>query len=242
MRLLVLVALVLVGTVVTSRSTEAVDRFGPSAVWQFLASPESQNTDVFTALQQCGAPPDGNACVMDIMQDTDASRASIEFFQETGWFMIDYEDFGRIDLGTILLPWRANANQQYVLLNGDPDIVFVEDTAAELSFTDDPSYGDLTAAIEAATPPNGAPSAALEISAGDNAFEDEFDLPIDGQQFVFQFEIVDGCRACGTGYNERIAYDFSQQGVFIGAFLSGACRGPDAEVFVPGITACPPVQ
>ena len=139
MRLIALLALVLIGTLMTSRSTEAVDRFGPSAVWQFLASPESQNTDVFSALQQCGAPPDGDACVMDIMQDTDASFASIAFFQETGWFLIGYEDFGRIDLGTILLPWRANANQQYVLLNGDPDIVYVEETAAELSFADDPT-------------------------------------------------------------------------------------------------------
>ena len=59
---------------------------------------------------------------------------------------------------------------------------------------------------------------------------------------MFQFEIVNGCHACGTGYSERIAYDFTQQGVFVGAFLSGACRTSAAEVIVPGVTACPPLQ
>jgi hypothetical protein len=211
-------------------------------VWEFLASPEAQNTDLHSLLLDCGAPPDGEACVEDVMTETGASLESIEFFRETGWFLIGFEDFGRVDLGTILLPWRANANQQYVLLNGDPDIVYVEESGAELSVADDPDFDALVAGIESITPPNGSPADALEIFAGENAFEAEYDLPFEGQQFVFQFEVVNGCHACGTGYRERVSFDFGQQGVFVGQFLSGLCRASEAEVIVPGVLPCPPVQ
>jgi hypothetical protein len=243
MRIVALVALVVIGTALTGPGTsEAVDRFGSDAVWEFLASPESQNTDLHSVLLQCGAPPDGEACVEDVMTDTGASLASIDFFRETGWFLIDFEDFGRVDLGTIVLPWRANANQQYVLLNGDPDIVYVEEGGGELSVKEDPEFDALVEAIGTVTPLNGSPADTLEIFAGENVFEAEHNLPFEGQQFVFQFEVVNGCHACGTGYSERVSFDFGQQGVFVGQFLSGLCRTSGAEVLVPGVLPCPPVQ
>ncbi len=171
------------------------------------------------------------------MQSNGASDEAVAFFQDTGWFLVGFRDMGTLALGRIFLPWRANANLQYYVMNGQPPLVSPEDEGAKLSFSDDPDYQRLTDAVSAAgIPPT---PVALSIFPADDAFESTTDLPQGGTRFVFQYNVVNVCHACGTGYQERVGLDFDSSGKYVGPTLIGLCRGANAQVDVSGVADCP---
>ena len=148
------------------------------------------------------------------MQGTGALSEAIAFFKETGWFLVRFREMGMLDLGTIVLPWRANANEQYYVLNGQPPLVSPEDEGGKLSFTADPAYQRLTDAVAAA----GIPPSPVDLAMfpADNGYESTTDLVQGGKRFVFQYNVVNGCHACGTGYQERVGLDFDSTGKYMG--------------------------
>ncbi len=185
-------------------------------------------------LQECGPVDTLTECVRAIMQELGASPQAMEFWRLTGWFLADFQEMGTVDLATIIHPWRANENVQPAFLNGTPLVVYPETEGGlrGVAIEQDPSYDALVAAFpHLSFWPSGSVFEAL--SAPDH----------EGQRFVLQFRLIDGCRACSTGYFARVALDFAADGTYLGApRLLGVCRGegPDVKPVDASIDACPP--
>ena len=257
MRLLMLLLVVLAALALTSCSgnddngevsavsSEPTPAYDVDAIWPALApgsSPTPPDVNLTRSLLQCRAPPSGTACVTGVMQGAGATAAAIDFLETTGWFLIALDDLGPVDLGTIVSPWRANANRQYVMLNGEPELVYAEDEGAKLKLTSDPAYQPLVDAVTASgTTAPGLPVNVV-IFAADNAFEEQISVEQGGQRIVFQYDIVNGCHTCGTGYRERVGFDFDTTGRYRMATLLGICRGGQATPDVPNVAPCPPTR
>jgi hypothetical protein len=172
--------------------------FGPSEVWQ----PSS------AAVQQLHACTGQSfTCVRMVMQQNGASQQAIAFYQLTAWFLIEIQESGVVQIGTILNPWAANENQQYALLGGVPAVIFPNDGAASLasSLPRNPTYAAIQSAHEDAMYwPFGPRIAGVETS------------PEGGQRFLFDYEVLNGCHACAILAHVRIAFDFATDGTEAG--------------------------
>ena len=79
----------------------------------------------------------------------------------------------------------------------------------------------------------------LVIWPADELFE-AMDTVAGGQSFVIQYSLNDGCHACGTGYQWRVAVNFSADGTYETEQLLDICLteggtpAPDTD-----IGACP---
>jgi len=184
-----------------------------------------------TRLHECSRQTQ-TECVTAIMQDSGASRQAMEFFRTTGWFLGDFQEMGRVDLGTVVDPWRANENVQYAFLNGTPLVVHPEEEVQPVAIELDPDYDALVASF-----PD------LFLWPGLGAFEGLSTPEGEGQRFVLQFHLVDGCHACGTGYRARAAFDFGVDGTYLGVgpLPLGLCwgGGPDVTPVSPSVPDCP---
>jgi hypothetical protein len=167
---------------------------------------------------------------------TPASSQSISFFEATGWFLTDFRPMGLVDLGVAYNVWAANANEQYVLLNGEAPVFFPKDSK-ELKIDSDLAYPKFLAAF---TPTPNFPANQERVVAwpSDNVFETESALPRNGQRFIFQFSVNNGCHACGTGYFARFAFDVGSAGQVLNTSLLGICRGPHAQIEIADIENC----
>jgi hypothetical protein len=163
------------------------------------------------------------------MQDSSASPQAVDFFRLTGWFLSDIQELGRVDLGSVVNPWRANDNVQRALLNGTPLVVYPETEAQPVAIQLDPNYETLVDSF-----PD------LLLWPGDNVFEALTTSEQGGQRFVLQFSLVDGCHACGTGYFARVAFDFDTDGTYLGPRFMALCGGAsDATPIATSVAVCP---
>jgi hypothetical protein len=122
-------------------------------------------------------------------------------------FMSSFKEFGIVDLVEITYPIRANNNVEYVLINGNPQIVYVED-GYKVDITHDSNYPALQQKY-----PN------IQIEGGENSFINMEQNSQGGQRFIFSFALVDGCHACQTDKSAYIAFEFEGTGQFEGMKL-----------------------
>ena len=147
--------------------------------------------------------PSGQAeCVSSVMKQNNASEEAIEFFIQTGWFADDFQEYGMVDLITLVTPWRVNSNNDYMLVNERSSFIIIE---SEVS-------GDLSEKIEnyqllSSVFPE------YTLWGTDNWFIEQRD-----QSFLFGFDIKDerGCHACSSGYIAIIAFQFDSTGNYEG--------------------------
>lgn len=207
---------------------------GPDAVWDPL-----DDEDWLLQVQGCSIPG-RTECAIATMEELGASPEAIGFFRLTGWFLSDFQEMGRVDLGSIFDPWRANSNGDFALLNGTPAVVVLEDEGrkVESAIENDPAYGTLVASF---------PDLRLWptdnlLETLDESFEALYGFPQDGQRFLFQFYLVDGCHACLTDYMARVALDFYSDGTYSFPHLMNLCRADWARDETPAaalVPACP---
>jgi hypothetical protein len=148
-------------------------------------------------------------CVITLMQSTGASSQAVAFTRMLQGiaFMSSFKEFGIVDLAEITYPVRANNNVEYVLLNGNPQIVYVED-GYKVDITHDSNYPALQQKY-----PN------IQIEGGENSFINMEQNSQEGQRFVFSLALVDGCHACQTDKSAYIAFEFEGTGQFEGMKL-----------------------
>jgi hypothetical protein len=176
---------------------------GPEAVWR--PPPKA-----YPELQNCYASPDSRVnCVTSLMAKYGASEQAIAFTQQyEGQFFLDsFIDKGRVDVGAVLYPNRANDNIQGVLLNGTPEMILVEE-AWDIDITKDPHYASLAGK-----------QSNLILWTSDNSLEAAQSLSGGGQRFVISYPLYKGCHACGIGGYGLVAFDFDAQGQFLGKTL-----------------------
>lgn len=192
---------------------EEVAEIGPDAVWLIT------NTDAIPELQKCssdlGTFQFSSDCVVPIMEKYGASKKAIEFFEKSNyWFMIGFQEKGRVDLVEIDTPWRVNDNEQYALVNGSPSIVNIESEASDFSPQNLINYSLLDDNFPKYT-----------LWPGDNSFVKQ-----EGESFFFQFSLKDerGCHVCYSGYWAVVSFDF-KDGNYTGARLLDFCTDEDAK-------------
>jgi hypothetical protein len=176
------------------------------------------------------------SCVELVLAEHDASPEALKFFRATQWLLTAFFETGEVDVAELTDPWRANANVQYALVNGSPTIVLLEDANPELNV-----------AIEA-RPALRALFPRLEVWPSSQRVEAVEEDSQEGQVFLVQYALNDGCNACSTGYVLRAALHFAADGTNISDVpvpVEGVCVDSElsAEISdfrpVEGIEECP---
>lgn len=183
---------------------------GPDAVWE-------PSRAVLKALDaQCKAKPvaDVKVCMLAYLQGAGASPAALGFARRLGGegFLSAFKETGRVDVARVLRPFRADAAESVVLVNGDPALVEVMDPALIDPLLKDKRLAEFVAAGATLWP--GYPEPGLKPLAGG------------GQHFIFSLR-VRACRACADLAKAFVGYDFDASGKFLGARLLGV-RKPSA--------------
>lgn len=182
---------------------EGESETGPGSTWRVPL-------DSFIELEGCSINAASHAdCVASVMEKFGAPPEAIDFTTSFGSMFIleSFMEKGRVDLGFIFYPTRANNNWQYVLLNGLPRLVSAEE-AGDVDITEHSQYPSL-----AEKQPN------LVFWTSENIFEVVQSLPEGGQRFVFSYPLYKGCHACDVGGYALVGFDFDPQGQFLGKTL-----------------------
>lgn len=178
---------------------------GPSAVWEPLMGVSGEFRDEC----QVKAAPDAGACLLSFMEKAGASAQARAFSASLGGegWVRRFAEEGRVDAAFVHYPFRANANEGLLLVNGRPESVDVSSSAWLGPLARDPRL----AAVRAAHP-----DAALW---GDDPGRPLVaPRPGGGQRFLFDFP-VRTCHACAELATARVAYDFDGDGNFLIARL-----------------------
>lgn len=209
--------------------------FDAAAVWKL------GDKEIDKLFDCAGAADQGETrCALDAMDDAGASEDAQTFFKRTHWFLEGFRESGTVDLGEVVTPWRANSNDDYLLLNGSPAVVSVEREAPPVAvFGQDPAYDPLRRAVNQTD----------DISEEDDLVlweTDEFFEDVERQgrkiRFVFQWSLKDACHACNTGYLARVALEFAPDGTYLSAVPLNICwggEGGEVERVEDEAPACP---
>lgn len=143
-------------------------------------------------------------CVQPIMESYGAGSKAIEFYKETGWFATDFKEYGAVDLAYVLNPWRANSNEDYAMVNGNPYLITVEEELG-IDNKNIKNY-ELLAQLHPE----------YSIWGTDTGFVEK-----ESNNFVFKADIKDerGCHACSSGYTALVSFEFDEQGNYQGIEL-----------------------
>lgn len=176
------------------------DEYSPATVW---TPPKG---DDFSGWRTCNG---NQACLIGYLKKSGASRQAIAFLEadNDGGYLSSFKEMGRVDLGVVTYPGRANTNEAYVLLNGVPPLVTTE-LIDSVDISRARGYSALKKKYRA-----------LEMWGAGARFVSAADTRGHGQRFVFAYELVDGCHACGTQHVAHVAFDFDRAGRFKGTKL-----------------------
>ncbi|MFH1233889.1 MAG: hypothetical protein V1649_04560 [Patescibacteria group bacterium] len=163
----------------------------------------NQPNNAIIDLQKCNS--ESKDCVIPVMRKYKASQVAIDFFNKTGWFMADFQEMGKVDLARIVTPWRANDNEQAALVNGSPQIVYIEEEAGNFS-EKLVNFNKVVGTFPKYT-----------FWSGDYGY-----IRQEGESFLFKFDLKNGCHACSTGYWAIVSFDF-QNGNYLGPKLLDFC-------------------
>lgn len=172
--------------------------YSHAAVWKV------SDQQAFTALMSCDTA--ASSCVAKKMQQLGASREALKFTAAINneGYLAKLQEKGKVDLGTVIYPFRANTNSTYVLLNGQPNLVNTE-IAKVAGLEQDASFKQLKKKYKN-----------LEFW-GTNAQFVKLDKTHSGSNYVFNYLLKDGCRACAAPASAQVEFRFNGQGKFLGS-------------------------
>jgi hypothetical protein len=209
-RMLVLIALccgVLFALPCSSADKGSWQPVGPEAIWK------DAKKNIKSVFQECRSKKasDFGQCFVSFMQEHGASPQAVAFAKLTDntGYLRAFRKVGPVGIAYVAYPFRANTNYGYLLVNGDPPMVDVDDLKLlKGALSKDPAYAKLLLRY---------PNAAIWP-------EDRFstELPIlerlenSGQRFIVAYHLTDLCRACKGLGKVRLAFDFDASGKFLG--------------------------
>ena len=192
---------------------------GPEAVWH------PSDKDIKSVFTECGSRHEGDfgTCFVAFMQRHGASPEVVAFTKlvdDTGYLRA-FRKVGPVDIAYVAYPFRANTNYGYLLVNGQPPVVNVDDLApVRDALARSSSYRKLVARF---------PKAA--VWPGDR-FSKRFPVTErlkDGSyRFIVGYYVTDFCHACRVLARVRCSFDFDGSGKFLGVKVVGIAK-PDAR-------------
>jgi hypothetical protein len=167
--------------------------------------------------QECSEKkaPDFGKCFVDLMKRAGASGEAVAFTQSTGntGYLAHFFKMGRVDLAYVHYPFRANENEGWLLVNGDPAMIDV-DALADLpkrQLEANPVY----LRIKEQFPK-------VMLFGGDRTITHPPEMvvePTKGQRFIVEYRLLNGCHACERVGRARFAFDFDPNGKFLDSTL-----------------------
>jgi inhibitor of cysteine peptidase len=146
-------------------------------------------------------------CFADAMESLGASSEAAAFTRSfgSGVFLRKIRESGRVDVAYIMRPFRANELAGMLLVNGDPPIVDVDDTALlpKEALEQDKTYGTIKKSYPRATLWPGDRSSKYPLVES---------LPDGGQEFVVPYTLRNFCHACEVLGTIMFAFDFDREG------------------------------
>lgn len=201
------------------RATAGARAIGQAAVWK-------PSRAGIQKLAECGSSQNPAQCVFSVMRQSGAPIAAIEFtamfrgFTDEVGLMDSFREMGKVDLAGVYYPFRVNSNEGFLLVNGTPQVVETNLTGEYQENTDyiaerkrvniktDTLYRSLVSRF---------PKLELELSR--NTFENMRTMAQGGQEFVFSYALLNGCRACEAVGHAHVAFSFDHFGTFTGTKL-----------------------
>jgi hypothetical protein len=185
---------------------------GPDAVW-----PDAEKK-ARSVSQECSSKqaPDFGECFVSFMQKHGASPQAVAFARLTDntGYLRALRKVEPVDIAYVAYPFRANTNYGYLLVNGDPPMVNVDDLKLlKEALAKDPAYAKLILRF---------PNAAIWP---EDRFSTEYPsvqpLPNGGPRFTVEYRFTDLCRACKELGKAKFAFDFDANGKFLGVKMLG---------------------
>jgi uncharacterized protein YecT (DUF1311 family) len=170
-------------------------------------------------------------CILTYLEKSGASKPSIDFVKkmEGEGYLESFQEKGRVDIGTVTFPGRANTNEAYVLLNGIPALVSTElYDSLHIDISRDPNYSKLKKQYPE-----------LDVWGASAEFIQEKSNSEGGQNFVFSYYLVNGCHACGISWNALVEFNFSQNGKFNGVKFLKLVTESKQQITEPQATSTP---
>ncbi|MDD2770408.1 MAG: lysozyme inhibitor LprI family protein [Methylococcus sp.] len=166
--------------------------------------PRDEN-DEFSAWQQCSS----QECVLSHLRNAGADQEVIEFVKALNGegYLDSFSEKGKVDVGEVTFPKRANTNSAYILLNGMPSIVSTE-LSEPLDLSKNPNYSKIKRDF-----PN------VTLWGASASLQSSKVRPNGGQRFIFSYNLLNGCHACEIAGSADIGFDFDAQGRFKGVSL-----------------------
>ncbi|MFA6470693.1 MAG: hypothetical protein WCU00_01525 [Candidatus Latescibacterota bacterium] len=181
---------------------------GPGAIFH----PDKDFLKTFHAGCDSLTYPKFGECFVSTMQKSGASPEAVAFahlIDNTG-YMRDFRDTGRVDVAYVTYPFRANENEGFFLVNGEPPLVNVDDLLSlpPQDINKDPRCRKIVRKYPKA---NLWPGERFRTT-----FPESFKLPGGIQRFTVTYWLKDGCRACQNLGVVLYAFDFDSSGKFLG--------------------------
>ncbi len=206
----------------TAQSKQPPTKIGTSAVWQI--PPQFMNTAHAACDQILTSIPE---CMIGQMAQVGAPVTALSFTRELykeshGEFgiMTGLQDEGPVAFAWVTYPLRANTNYGLLLLNGQPQIVNVEDLKLLDVKTMKKSSQFQDAKLQF---PN------IDVWPGDRdgkIWPNSQVSPDGGIQFTVAYPLRNGCHACASAGQAIFNWNFDATGKFLGTSFQGMLDPP----------------
>lgn len=158
-------------------------------------------------------PAQFGECFVAQMKKAGASEPALAFARRTGnlGYLRDFRDAGKVDVAQAEYPFRANQNQVYFLVNGDPPMMDIDDPKwiSADALAANRTYAELLKRFpKLAIFPGFRSGTTVPVPAN---------LKNGGQLFGVDFLLKDGCRACTTVGSMKVGFEFDVNGKFLQA-------------------------
>jgi hypothetical protein len=156
-------------------------------------------------------------CFATEMKKAGASAAAVEFSRQLGepGFVRDFRAAGPVDIAYVLYPYRANENQSWVIVNGTPPAIDVDNsklvTIAARALKNNASYTGLAKAHPDLSPwPGDRYSTEVpDVEMGANG----------GVHIIVNYRLREKCHSCAVLGHAWYSFEFDAKGIFAGARL-----------------------
>jgi hypothetical protein len=156
-------------------------------------------------------------CFAGEMKKAGASPAAVEFSKQLGepGFVRDFRAAGPVDIAYVLYPYRANENQSWVIVNGTPPAIDVDNsklvTIAARALKNNSGYVRLAKAHPDLSPwPGDRYSTEIpDVEMGAKG----------GVHIIVNYRLRERCHSCAVLGHAWYSFEFDVKGIFAGARL-----------------------
>jgi hypothetical protein len=156
-------------------------------------------------------------CFAGEMKKAGATPAAVEFSKQLGepGFVRDFRAAGPVDIAYVFYPYRANENQSWLIVNGEPPAIDVDNsklvTIAARALKNNSAYTGLARAHPDLSP-----------WPGDRYSTETPDVEMGvkgGVHIIVNYRLREKCHSCAVLGHAWYSFEFDAKGIFAGARL-----------------------